>query len=221
MAFFKGMIRKLHRSCHHHYSNDCGHLDAKDRRNAAPRKMIAAMVLDPLKLQTSQSQVEHVAAGLKLKLHQFWVYPFRDVWPAAQPSLPDGPDSSSNTDDEMEQKSEQDRTVRRRRRLKRTRRSDPIPPAVIDDDGDAKNFIGRVVSCPSWCIGIAWSRQRYGSTAASKKARIHGVLSESTKADNHRCIFYNDSFPDIDLTLRQVQKWVVDVDNEAGVKPFG
>jgi hypothetical protein len=222
VAFFKGMIRKLHRSCHHHYSSDCGHLDAKDRRNAAPRKMIAAMVLDPLRLQTSQSQVEDVAAGLKLKLHQFWVYPFRDVWPAAQPSLPDGPDSSSSTDDEVEQKSEQDRTVRRRRRLKRTRRSDPIPAAVIDDDGDAKNFIGRVVSCPSWCIGIAWSRQRYGSTAASKKARIHGVLSESTKADNHRCIFYNDSFPDIDLTLRQVQKWVVDIDNEVCVEdtPF-
>jgi len=222
VAFFKGMIRKLHRSCYHHYSSDCGHLDAKDRRNAAPRKTIAAVVIDPLKLQTSQSQVEHVAADLKLKLDQFWVFPFRDIWPAAQPNLPDGPDASSSADDEGEQKSEQKRPRTRRRRTKRIRRSDPLPRAVADDSGEHDNFIGRVVSCPSWCIGIAWSRERYGSTAASKKARIHGVLSESNKADNYRCIFYNDSFPDIDLTLGQVQKWAVDVDDEAGVEdtPF-
>ena len=91
--------------------------------------------------------MEHVTAGLKLKLHQFWVYPFRDVWPAAMPNLPEGPGASSSTDDEMEQKSEHDRTVRRRRRAKRTRRSDPVPQAVIDDHGDDENFIGRVVSC--------------------------------------------------------------------------
>ena len=166
--------------------------------------------------------MEHVTAGLKVKLHQFWVYPFRDVWPAAQPVSQTVLMQAPARMTKWSRSPNRIRTVRRRRRLKRTRRSDPVPPAVIDDDGDDENFIGRVVSCPSWCIGIAWSRQRYGSTAASKKARIHGVLSESTKADNYRCIFYNDSFPDIDLTLRQVQKWVVDVDNEVGVEdtPF-
>ena len=92
----------------------------------------------------------------------------------------------------------------------------------MDDSDDEKSFIGRVVSCPSWCIGLRWSLERYGSKAARNKARIHGVLSESDKADNYRCTFYNDSFPDIDLRLDQVRKWIVDIADEAGVQdtPF-
>ena len=112
--------------------------------------------------------------------------------------------------------------MRRRRRVKRTRRNNPVPPAVVDDNGNDENYIGRVVSCPSWCIGDRWSYQKYGSKSARNKARLHGVLSESNRAGNYRCISYNDNFPDIDLRLEQVQKWVVDVADEAGVEdtPF-
>ena len=63
---------------------------------------------------------------------------------------------------------------------------------------------------------------RYGSNSARNKARLHGVLSESNRAGNYWCTFHNENFPDVDLRLGQVQKWVVDVADEAGVEdtPF-
>ena len=220
VAFFKGMIRNLNVSRHHHYGVECGYLDANDRRNAAPRKMISAVVLDSVKLQTSQSQLDDVTAGLESKLHQYWVYPFQDIWPVAQPNISGDDSDNSSAVGQAEQKCHRDPPMRCRRRAKRIRRDSP--PAVVDDSGDDETYIGRVVSCPSWCIGQRWSEERYGSKSARNKARLHGVLSESNRAGNYRCTFYNDSFPDINLTLGQVKKWVVSVDDEAGVEdtPF-
>ena len=217
VAFFKKMIRQLRASCHHHYDSGCGFLDKKDRRNAAPRKRIAATVLVPMKWKMSATRLGLVTADQKMKLRQFWVHPYHDIWPAAQPAPSDSDNASSDSEDEVERGSDRAPPSRRRRHVKRTRHNDPALPAVVDDDGDDAGFIGRVASCPSWCIGIVWSRERYGSTGASKKARIHGVLSESKRAGNYRCIFNNDSFPDINLTHEQVQKWVVDVEDESGV----
>ena len=217
VAFFKKMIRQLRTSCHHHYDGGCGFLDKKDRRNAAPRKLIAATVLGSLKLKTSATRLALVTADQKVKLRQFWVHPYHDIWPAAQPAPPESDNTSSSSEDEVKRRSDRVPPSRRQRHVKRTRHNDQALPAVLGDGGDDADFIGRVVSCPSWCIGIVWSRERYGSTGASKKARIHGVLSESKKAGNYRCIFNNGSFSDINLTLEQVQRWVVDVEDESGV----
>jgi hypothetical protein len=185
VAFFKKMIRQLRTSCHHHYDSGCGFLDKKDRRNAAPRKRIAATVLVSLKLKMSATRLRLVTADQKLKLHQFWVHPYHDIWPAAQPAPPDSDNTSSNSEDEVERRSDRVPPQRRRRRVKRTRHNDPAPPAVVDDDGDDADFIGRVVSCPSWCISERWSYERYGSKRARNNARLHGVLSESKKAGNY------------------------------------
>ena len=80
------------------------------------------------------------------------------------------------SEDEVEQKSDRVPPHRRRRRVKRTRHNVPAPPAVVDDNGDDENFIGRVVSLPSLCIGERWSFERYGSKCRVRVLVVAGKL---------------------------------------------
>ena len=219
VAFFKRLVRNLLHSSHHHYGPGCGFLDAKDRRNAAPRRLVAAEVTPALSLKTASSRLDNVIAGLKVKFNQFWVYPHRDVWPAAQPEpLFDSTDGSSGDDSGAESASSQ--SQRDRHRSKRRRPNEPS-----DDDGDSgddDSYVGRVVACPSWVIGDRWSTERYGGKRARNKARLHGTLSASDRVGNFRCVFFNDRLPDLNLTVAQVQRYVVAVDDENRVQdtPF-
>ena len=96
VQFFKRMIRRVQDGTHRHFDQTCGVLDQKMRRRQDSRKTVAMCMVPAVKL-TPHKPLSDVVLKVKDSLRSYWVFDHRDIWPGAQPSLP-----NPNGDDESD-----------------------------------------------------------------------------------------------------------------------
>lgn len=218
-SFFKRMIRALSNKSHRHYGPDCGVLDQKDRRRQAARKTVAAEVIPALKLAVGD-QLRKVSETVEESHRAYWVYPHRDIWPAAAPSLPVSDDDFSDGAGEAEKKTEK-KTEKQSGEHEKESESRPRKRQRTGDS-TAAGWIGRVVAVPAFCLGERWSIQAFGSKSARNAARLHGRLEKSTRRRHMDCRFFHDNEYVLQLTFHQVSKYLVPQDEENNVRdtPF-
>ena len=215
VVFFQRMIRQLANGTHRHFGSDCGKLDAKARRAKGARRTVPAEVLPILSKKKTDATLVTVRAKLKKSHKNFWVWPHKDIWPAAHPTDPDleGCDaseeesesaSSSEADVVEELKAVDGQNAKHGRKRKRS-------GSAQQDE----KLLNRVVAVPAWCLGQAWARKAFGGRQAARQARLHGRLEESKKTGCLDCRFFHDRDYLLQLTKRQVNKYLVACQDEA------
>lgn len=217
VVFFNKMIRQLTNGTHRHFDKDCGRLDAKARRSQVARRTVPAEVLSILSRKKTDATLSTVRAKLQKSHANFWVWPHKDIWPAAQPIDPDLEESDASGDaesvtstsdvDEDEVKVDVQRAHEPHRSRKRKR------SGSAHQDG---TLIGRVVAVPAWCLGQKWARQVFGGKRKANQARLHGRLEESKKSGCLDCRFFHDVDYVLQLTKRQVKDYLVAREDEEG-----
>ena len=203
IQFFKRMIRQVLNGTHRHYDQTCGVLDQKMRRRQESRKTVAMCMVPAMKLMPHQLETP-VVLKIKESLRAYWVFDHRDIWPGAQPPLPDGDESdlSGAGDEEQQQEKKQGRRKRRRS-------PSPPQPPPLDDDKKEESWIGRLVAVPAWCFGKRWSDEAFGSKTAAKRARLHGRIEESKRNGVLDCRMVKQDDYVLQLTFEQVEKFLV------------
>ena len=219
-SFFKRMIRSLTSGSHRHYGPDCGVLDQKDRRRQAARKTVAAEVMPKIKLKVAD-QLGQVSKTVEASHRAYWVYAHRDIWPAAKPSLPNWDDDSDEDGEKKTEKLQEKKTEKKEEKSEHKSNSRPRKRPRTEDD-PAAGWIGRVVAVPAFCLGERWSLQVFGSKSARNAARLHGRLEPSTRRRHVDCRFFHDNEYVLQLTHKQVSKYLVPVNEENNVQdtPF-
>ena len=216
IQFFKRTIRQLVSGTYRHFDARCGFLDAKARRSQSARATVAAEAVPKLQSDV-KDKFTAVVAGMRERLHGFWVHQHSDIWPASVPDPSESEADDSGSDGVQEpvsvtrRPSEGEGGAARARGRKRR---------VICEEGE--ELVGRVVAVPSWCCGQRWSANAFGGKAAAKRARLHGVLEPSDNGVGMNCRFWNDEGYVLNLNDRQVREYLVPVGEEHKVRdtPF-
>ena len=226
IAFFQRMIRQVKAKTYRHYDNTCGHLDQKARRRKQARVTVPMSFVPPLSSDVS-ARLAKVVSNMEVTFDSFWVHQHSDIWPQGMPSHESfaadiDQKSSRSVDHRVGQVNSRDR-VPRAKAKRGAKRKEPSKPALAEHSSDDEPvhvdlFIGRVVAVPSWCLGLQWSLQAYGSVAARNKARLHGHLERCDKAGTWNCRFWHDTNYLLNLTRAQVESYLVPHRDESTVK---
>ena len=228
IAFFQRMIRQVKAKTYRHYDSTCGHLDQKARRRKDARVTVPMSMVSHMSSDVGK-RLDKVVSNMKDTFDTFWVHQHSDIWPQGMPS-------HKLSDSEDEQKSivrgnpqlsgvnggglqKKNKTKRGKKRRMVQRES---ARGSSSDESPADIFLGRVVSVPSWCLGLQWSLQAYGSVSARNKARLHGRLEQCSKPGTWNCRFWHDTNYLLNLTRAQVESFLVAHQDEEKVKdtPF-